>query len=259
MNSCLKAEDLGLCTRGHQRLQGVSFALQPQEILVVCGPNGAGKSTLLDLLSGDQQPTRGQVWLQDQPLSSFSAGQQAHLRARLAQDYPVHFDFLAQEVVAFGRFSWPESEAETQAIVAQAMQAAGCAHLAQRAITQLSGGERQRVQLARVLAQVWQVEQGVLLLDEPLSAQDLGQQQWIFRQLKQLARQKNWGILCVLHDLNLAQLFADRVLLLAQGQQLAWGPPQEVLCLERLSLTYQAELTAYQHPMKAHQLVMLDD
>lgn len=254
----LRAEQVGLGSEAHWRLQPQDLTLQPGEILAICGPNGAGKSTLLGVLAGELQPDTGRVDLSGRLLQDWAPAELARCRARLEQDNPLSFDFLAEEVVALGRYSWGDDQPDAP-VVLQAMQAAGAADLRGRKITRLSGGERQRVQLARVLAQVWAVPGAVLLLDEPLSAQDMGQQQQIFRQLRQLAREHQWAVACVLHDLNVAALFADSILLLEQGCQQALGTPEEVFALDRLSRLYQAELTSCPHPRNQRPMIMLDE
>lgn len=256
--TCLVTEQLGLKTGSQWRLQPLNLTLHTGEILAVCGPNGAGKSTLLGLLSGEITPTTGQVRLLGKALAQWHPATLARHRARLEQENPISFDFTVEEVIALGRYAWGDDQPDSP-IVQQAMQAAGAWSLKGRKITRLSGGERQRVQLARVLAQVWGVEGAVLLLDEPMSAQDLGQQQLLLRNLRQLAKAHAWSLVCVLHDLNLAAIFADRLLLLDQGQLEALGEPSGVLDIARLSDVYCAELTAWHHPSHQHQLIMLDD
>lgn len=258
MKPCLEADQLGLKNQHQWRLHPLNLALIPGEILAVCGPNGAGKSTLLGLLSGELSPTSGQVRLMGKALQDWSPAALARHRARLEQENPISFDFTVEEVVALGRYAWGDDQPDAP-VVQQAMQAAGALGLKGRKITRLSGGERQRVQLARVLAQVWGVSGAVLLLDEPMSAQDLGQQQLVLRNLKQLVKVHQWSLVCVLHDLNLAAIFADRLLLLGQGKLQDLNTPHQVLDIARLSDIYCAELTAYHHNTRQQQLVMLDD
>lgn len=254
----LTAREISLGKPDSWRLQPMDLDLYGGQILAVCGPNGAGKSSLLSLLTGEIKPTSGQVMVGDRLLSAWPPAELARNRARMEQSNPLSFDFLTQEVVALGRYAWGDDQADSPLVI-QAMQAAGAYELFGRKITRLSGGERQRVQLARVLAQIWAVPRALLLLDEPMSAQDLGQQQQVFRQLKTLVKQHNWSLVCVLHDLNLASVFADRILLLDKGKVQALGKPAEVLDLQRISSVYKAELSAYFHPEKNRHLVMLDD
>lgn len=254
----LTAEQLGLQSGKQWRLYPLDLQLHPGEILAVCGPNGAGKSTLLDLLSGELVPTCGKIQLGNKPLADWDSTALARQRTRMEQENPMSFDFLVEEVVALGRYAWGDDQPDSP-VIQQALEAAGATGLKGRPITRLSGGERQRVQLARVLAQVWAVEGAILLLDEPLSAQDMGQQQLLLRNLKQLTKTHQWRLVCVLHDLNLASIFADRLLLLDHGKVQKLGQPHEVLEITRLSHIYAAELTAYQHPLNQRQMIMLSD
>lgn len=254
----LTARKVSLGKPDSWRLQPMSLNLNSGEILAVCGPNGAGKSTLLGLLTGELQPSGGEVLVANKPLNAWPAAELARCRSRMEQSTPLSFDFLTEEVVALGRYAWGDDTADSP-LVAEAMQAAGAYELLGRKITRLSGGEQQRVQLARVLAQIWNVPNALLLLDEPMSAQDLGQQQQVFRHLKKLVKQHNWSLVCVLHDLNLASVFADRLLLLDKGEVKAVGTPAEVLDLPRVSSIYNAELIAYHHAESNRSLVMLDD
>lgn len=254
----LSAQNISLGAVDDWRLQPMNLDLIPGEILAVCGPNGAGKSTLLGLLTGELQPSSGEVLVNDRRLNAWPAAELARCRSRMEQSNPLSFDFLTEEVVALGRYAWGDDQADSP-IVIEAMQAAGAYELLGRKITRLSGGERQRVQLARVLAQIWAVPRALLLLDEPMSAQDLGQQQQVFRNLKKLVKQHNWSLVCVLHDLNLASVFSDRLLLLDKGEVKALGTPEEVLELQRVSSIYNAELTAYHHAESNRSLVMLND
>lgn len=257
MKAILEVDGLGLQAGSQWRVKDLSLSLYPGELVAVCGPNGAGKSTLLSLLAGEIQATKGQVYWQSKPLAEWGRATLARARARLEQQLQINFDFKVEEVVALGRFAWDEPEDDSKTIVHQALAAAGASELAGRAITRLSGGERQRVHLARVLAQVWGVQNALLLLDEPISAQDLGQQQSIFRNLKALAAEHHWSLVVVLHDLNMAGLYADRILMLEQGHLTCLGTPAEVLQLKELARVYAAELDAYRHPVTSGQAILL--
>lgn len=258
MPALMTTERLGLASGDAWRLRNLSLTLETGEILAVCGPNGAGKSTLLNLLAGELEATEGQISFQNKPLSAWSRQDLALVRARLEQHLQISFDFLVEEVVALGRFAWQEAPATTHEVVQQALQAAGADELQGRCITRLSGGERQRVHLARVLAQIWAVPEAVLLLDEPISAQDLGQQQLIFRNLRKLVEKHRWSVLVVLHDLNLAGIYADRIMLLEKGCMTKLGQPKEVLQIADLARIYSADLDIYHHSSKSGQLVMIE-
>ncbi len=225
----------------------LDLSLEAGEMVALIGPNGAGKSTLLRMLTGFLTPDRGECRLGERPLHDWPREQLARRRAVMRQQNTITFPQSAHSVVAMGRAPWPSMQ--SAAIVEEVMTLTGCAVLAQRDYRQLSGGEQQRVQLARVLAQLWQggAPHGWLFLDEPPSAFDLFWQQQTLRLLHKLTRKGDFSVCTVLHDLNLASLWADRILLLHQGKLVAQGTPQQVMTEATLTRWYQAELQVTPH------------
>jgi len=224
----------------------VSLALEPGKVHVVLGPNGAGKSTLLKLLAGDLQPASGTVELEGQPLHAWSARDRARRRAVLPQHDSLRFAFTVEEVVALGRLPCathsPQREDE---IVREALAGAGAAHLAGRIYPTLSGGERARVQLARVMAQLWDGGGArYLLLDEPTANLDLAHQHACLKMARCFAA-GGTGVLVVLHDPNLAMTYADAVTLLRGGAVLATGEPAHALTAANLSALYGLPVDLY--------------
>ncbi|MFC3395305.1 heme ABC transporter ATP-binding protein [Brenneria rubrifaciens] len=227
----------------------ISLTVDCGEIVAVIGPNGAGKSTLLRLLTGYLTPQQGECLLAGKPFSQWQPNALARTRAVMRQHSGMAFAFSVQDVVAMGRS--PHGRARhNEAVIQQVMEQTGCLPLAGRDYRHLSGGEQQRVQLARALAQLWHAQPtpGWLFLDEPTSALDLYHQQHLLRLLKQLTRQQPLAVCCVLHDLNLAALYADRILLLHEGELVAQGTPEQVLQAEVLTRWYQADLNVSPHP-----------
>lgn len=245
------------CQRGHRRiLEQVELALEPGEVLVVLGTNGAGKSTLLATLTGELAPSAGQVLLDQRPLASWSAQERARRMAVLPQSSVLAFAFEVQEVVAMGRMPHASGQRRDAEILREAMAAADVSHLATRSYLSLSGGERQRVHLARVLAQVWDsAEQGCLLLDEPTASLDLAHQHLTLQQAREMAS-RGLAVLVVLHDLNLAARYADRLLLLHEGRVCAQGSPWEVLQVERLEQVFKVPVRVQPHPLHDCPLVL---
>ena len=245
------------CQRGHRRiLEQVELALEPGEVLVVLGTNGAGKSTLLATLTGELTPSAGQVLLDQRPLASWSAQERARRMAVLPQSSSLAFAFEVHEVVAMGRMPHASGQRRDVEILRAAMVAADVSHLATRSYLSLSGGERQRVHLARVLAQVWDsAEQGCLLLDEPTASLDLAHQHLTLQQAREMAS-RGLAVLVVLHDLNLAARYADRLLLLHEGRVCAQGAPWEVLQVERLEQVFKVPVRVQPHPLHDCPLVL---
>jgi iron complex transport system ATP-binding protein len=218
-------------------LRSVSVAVEAGEVVALVGPNGEGKSTLVRILAGLMEPWSGEVRLGEMPLAAQGGRERARRLAVLLQGARPAFPFTVEEVVAQARYpwtgSWSRAGDRDREAVRVALARTGAEGLAGRKIGALSGGEWQRVSLARVLAQ----EAAVLLLDEPAGQLDLRHRAMFRRILREEAREGR-GILCVLHDLELARRVADRAVLLAGGQVVDEGPPEVVLRAERLGALY---------------------
>ncbi|UBN55080.1 heme ABC transporter ATP-binding protein [Pantoea agglomerans] len=253
----LEARRLRYAPGGRIVIDALDLSLASGELVALIGPNGAGKSTLLRMLTGFLPPDRGECRLGGRSLAEWPRARLAQRRAVMRQQNPLAFALPAAAVVAMGRAPWPA--AGTAAIVEEVMALTGCGELAGRDYRQLSGGEQQRVQLARVLAQLWcdGAPRGWLFLDEPTSALDLYWQQSTLRLLHRLSRQGDFGVCAVLHDLNLAALWADRILLLHQGKLVAQGSPQAVMTEETLTRWYRADLRVSSHQESGRPTIQL--
>jgi len=257
----LQTDQLSLHIHQKKLLDDVSLELAPGEVLALIGPNGAGKSTLLKLLTGELKPTAGRIFLNHKPLYSYSSRQQAQLRAILPQSSQLAFSFSVEDVVQMGRMPWRHSRSNRDhaKAVQQALAMAQAEHLKGRAFTTLSGGEQQRVQLARVLAQLWYPQASqprYLLLDEPTSALDLSHQHHTLGIAKQLAQAWHVGVLVVLHDLNLAALYADWIALLKDGALQVVGTPDLVLCPCHIWHNFAVDVQVMPHPLEHSPLVV---
>ncbi|MGH8506395.1 MAG: heme ABC transporter ATP-binding protein [Stenotrophobium sp.] len=241
----LSARNISYQTDGARLLRNVSLQLAPGRLHAVIGPNGAGKSTLLKLLAGDLSPSSGGVTLNGRDLRDWSMRERAQQRAVLPQSESLRFAFTVQQVVELGRLSCRRHAAvQESGIALAALRETDVAHLAQRAYPSLSGGERSRVQLARVLAQIWEpmLPGGrYLLLDEPTASQDLAHQHACLRLVRRFSAQ-GVGVLAILHDPNLALRYADEVTLLCCGEVLEQGTPTAVLTPEHLKQAYGVDV-----------------
>lgn len=235
----LVAESVHLMRGGRRVLQDVNLRARPGRVLVLIGPNGAGKSSLLSVLAGLLAPSLGSVTLDGCVLTRWAPDALARRRAMLSQQVQLGFAFRADEVVQLGRSPHVPGRERDGDIVDAALRAAHAWHLRERLYPQLSGGEKQRVQLARVLAQVWDARDSPawLLLDEPEAGLDIAHQHFILQRARAMAQQ-GFGVIAVLHDLNLAARYADEVALLAQGRVLRHGSPRHALDPEVLSTVY---------------------
>lgn len=247
-SSTLRAKNLQFSVGQRRLIDDVSLELKGGEVVALIGPNGAGKSTLLRLLTGYLSPDQGRCELQGKALSHWQPQELARTRAVMRQSSELAFGFSVQQIVSLGRA--PHAKTHNVDALQQVMAQTDCLTLADRDYRQLSGGEQQRVQLARVLSQLWQPQPSPrwLFLDEPTSALDLYHQQHTLRLLRQLTREGPLSVCCVLHDLNLAALYADRIMLLHEGRLVACGTPAEVLTTEILARWYQADLGVNRHP-----------
>lgn len=215
-------------------LKEMELGVAMGEILGVVGPNASGKTTLLGVMAGILEPQKGTVLLGGKEIKSLKRKQVARQLAVVPQDSGVMRGFTALEVVLMGRnpFLGPFSfeGKEDREIAMEALVSTGCGHLWARPVEQLSGGERQRVLLARALAQ----KCPILLLDEPTAHLDLRYQVEFLELLVNLHREKELTIVWVSHDLNLASLICNRILVLLDGRKRAIGRPEEVVTEEMI-------------------------
>lgn len=246
----LQAESVSIQAGTRWLLRDISLAIDPGEIVALVGPNGAGKSTLLATLAGDLVPATGSVRLAGQEISSYRPKELALRRAVLPQQAIIQFAFTVREVVKMGRS--PRSSAlDDDRVIDRVLDQVDATPLASRIYPSLSVGEQARVSLARVLAQ----ETPVLMLDEPTAALDLRHQQLVMTLSRELAEQGT-AIVVILHDLNLAAAFADRIVLLKDGILMADGAPTETLNEPLLSAVFECEVAVTTHPLTGTPLVL---
>lgn len=238
----LAARDLSLAYRSGGGVAGVDLTLAPGEIVGLLGPNGAGKSTLVRLLAGLAKPDRGEVTIGGARLADLPPRERARRIAVVPQEPQFDPAWTALEVALLGRHPYLEGiafESERDVELARAALASiGAAGLARRPVGELSSGERQRVVFARALAQA----APVMLLDEAGSFLDLRYQVELYDRVRELAHGEGRAIGAVMHDLNLAAEYCDRVLLLDRGRVVAAGATSEVLTYAHLTRVYSTEI-----------------
>lgn len=189
------------------------------ERIAILGPSGSGKSTFLKILATDLKDYQGRIYFLDQPLTSYSALRLSQRRAVLPQSTEVGFDYSVELLVGLGRISKPLQN--HQCIIKASLEMANASHLINQNYHQLSGGERARIHLARVFAQLWEVQDGVLLVDEPFSALDPSLQISLLKNLHHFVSSRNLAVMAVLHDVNHAVHFFDRALFIKRGRLVA--------------------------------------
>ncbi|QLG87581.1 ABC transporter ATP-binding protein [Chitinibacter bivalviorum] len=234
--------NVNVSRQGRALLDIAQLQLPAAGLTVILGHNGSGKSTLLKLLSGQMAPDRGEVLLQGKSVTHYIPRELAKRVAYMPQQIPQPALLLVRELVELGRFAWrgwlARWQSDDQSWVSRALQQAGVAHLAGHAVDEISGGERQRVWLAMLLAQ----NAPLLLLDEPSSALDLAHQYQLMQLLRQQADLPDCGVIAVLHDLNLALQYADRIVALQRGRIWFDGSPSQLLAHPELAALYGIEL-----------------
>lgn len=250
MSPILQVERVGIQAGGRWLVREVSFALERGEVLAIIGPNGAGKSTLLGALAGDTAPAEGHVALDGRLIDTFKPIELARRRAVLPQQTVVQFAFTAREIVEMGRAAL-DPDVIDHNVVDRVLQETDAYDIQHRVFPTLSIGEQSRVSLARVLAQ----ETPVLLLDEPTAALDLRHQQLVMELARTLAG-RGAAVAVVLHDINLASAYADRILILRDGRLAALGSPRDTLTELLLSDIFSCRVSVIPHPETGLPLVL---
>ncbi len=230
-------------------LNGLTTRIREGEFFIIIGPNGSGKTTLLKLLCGITPLQQGAVRLFGQDLPHYSRRRLARALALVPQQLPPDFPFTVLQTAMMGRFPHlgmlGVEGGRDVAIARRSLSFCGVAHLAERKMTQLSGGERQRVFISKALCQ----EPRVLLLDEPTAALDLSHQVRIMDLLEQLKREQGVTVIMVSHDVNLAALYADRLMLMKDGRIVREGTPVEVLTYAVLEEVYGCTILVDESPL----------
>lgn len=239
-------------------LNNVSTHFNAGELTVILGPNGTGKSSLLKIITGEliSENRNTTISYFEQDAASWQPEHIAKHLGVLPQSSNLTFNFKVEDVVLLGGIALSASDSEIKAIAAENMQLTEVSSLVGRRYPTLSGGEKQRVHLARVLTQLAQSgDKKVLLLDEPTAALDLSHQHSTLALAKKMAK-AGAAVIIVMHDLNLAAQYADRLLMLNQGSIVADGTPWQVLTEENIVAVYQCQVTIMAHPQHGYPLVL---
>jgi iron-chelate-transporting ATPase len=229
-------------------LHPLTLDLPAGKSIALVGHNGSGKSTLLKLIGRQLQPTAGGIRFEGQALADWGARTFARRLAYLPQHTPIAPGMLVRELVALGRYPWHGAlgrfGAADLAKVEEAIERTEIGPFADRLVDTLSGGERQRVWLAMLIAQ----DADCLLLDEPISALDIGHQLDVLTLTRDLSRQNGITVITVLHDINMAARFCDAIVALRGGRLIAQGVPEEIMTPETLELIYDVRMDVIRQP-----------
>ncbi|NLY78871.1 MAG: ATP-binding cassette domain-containing protein [Lysinibacillus sp.] len=257
----LKVEQI---SGGYQQtpiIHNISFQVEKGEFLGILGPNGCGKSTLLKMVSGILQPTSGNVYIDGDNILNLTSRQLAKKMTVLPQMQTNAFSTTVKETVAIGRYphqtgffsSWSE---EDETAVVKAMELTDVKKFENAYLEFLSGGERQRVFIAQALAQ----SSRLLLLDEPTNHLDIAHQKQILDMIRKEVTENGLTVVSVFHDINLASLYCDHLLLMEKGKVKAYGEPHEVVIEQQIMDVYEARISTQAHPEQPKpQMTILPD
>lgn len=245
----IRLEQVQFRLGSRQLLQPLDLQIPQGQVCGLIGHNGSGKSTLIKLLARQQSASRGRILLDGEDLASYSSREFARRVAYLPQQPATTDQLTVRELVRFGRQPWHgllgRFGPDDQRAVARAMALTQIEPYADRLVESLSGGERQRVWLAALIAQ----QTRYLLLDEPTSALDVAHQVEVLALIRQLSHELDLGVVLVLHDINMAARYCDRLVALREGALLRQGTPEELMTSATLADIYQLPMQVLAHPV----------
>jgi len=233
----------------HPVVKDISFSVSRGDFFIVIGPNGSGKTTLMKAMAGIRRFENGRLEVLGQAISGYTKRTLAQAVAIVPQEGPSDFPFTVNELVLMGRSPYlgilglPRKEDFENA--GQALAFTGVEHLPHRKLDQLSGGEKQLVFIARAICQ----EPQIILLDEPTASLDLAHQIMIMDLMEKLKLTKRVTVIMVSHDVNLAAMYGDTLLLLKDGKIVSLGPPGEVITFEMMEEAYGCTLLVDESPL----------
>lgn len=245
----ISVQDVSMSYGRFQALSSITWKVEPGDFWGVIGPNGSGKSTLLSLISGVVKPRHGEILLNDRPLARYGRKQLAQKIAVLQQDGLPPIDFPVRDVLEMGRFpfqDWRRRDQNEDAgkLLDEIMEKLELKQLAERPLSSLSGGQRQRVALGKVMAQ----QPDIVLLDEPTTYLDIRFQLQFMEFVSSWQQEAGLTIISVMHDLNLAALYCDHVLVLQEGKIKAKGRPENILKSDVIENVYEVGTHLVRHP-----------
>ncbi|HKI49971.1 MAG TPA: ABC transporter ATP-binding protein [Desulfobacteria bacterium] len=238
-------------------LQDIAFSIPKGEFFIIIGPNGSGKTTLLKILSAITPFQSGDLQIEGIAMAKYSRRSLARIISLVPQTVPEDLPFTVRELILMARaprmgLLGLEGDKDIQ-LADEAMAITGVEPLAERKMDQLSGGERQRVFIARAICQ----EPQIILLDEPTAALDLAHQVRVMDLMEKLREEKGLTIVMVSHDINLAAMYGNRLMLLKKGRIVKMGLPAEVLTFKTLEEAYECPLLVDESPLGNFQRVTL--
>jgi iron complex transport system ATP-binding protein len=241
-------------------LSDVSMEFRPGEFNMILGPNGSGKSTFLKIFSGELRGYEGGVWYAGKKIETIRKEELARERAVMSQQPELSFPLSVDEVVMMGRyphFTFNPGKKDGK-ICDEVIKRMNLESFRERNYLTLSGGEKQRVQYARVLAQIWEKPASgcrYLFLDEPLTSLDINYQQEFLQVAREFAKEETI-LVAVMHDINLATQYADKLFFLKEGELVAKGKPKEILTEELIRKVFDVKATIINNPVSGNPLIV---
>lgn len=255
----IKARHINYSHKKFSILKSVDISVNYGEFLAIVGPNGAGKSTLLNVLANEINLKNGQdILFKDKNFKSWNLKELSKNKAKFSQHHTNDIPLTVKDVVMMGRYPYFNSSPSTIDFesIEKAMVQTDIMEFREREYNTLSGGEKQRVHLARVLAQLQnEISHKLIFLDEPLNNLDVKHQYKILRLIKEFTHKSNAAIV-VLHDLNMAAQFADKILLMKDGKVIAYGAPDEVFNEKLITDAYNFPCAICSHPITKNPMIV---
>jgi len=256
LNFPVTMDNIGFSFGNERILKDISIGFERHKTTAIMGPNGSGKTTLLRNIARFLKPASGAVFINGKDTHSFKHKEFAKEISYVHQDTNIKIDFTVEDVVLMGRnphLKFFEAESQNDYNIArESMQLTNTYHLKDKKISEISGGERQRVFIAQALAQ----KAGIMLLDEPVSNLDIQNQIEVLKILKKLTEEKKATVIMVLHDLNLASVFSDRVILMDKGSVISSGAPADVITEENVRKIYNIDVQIIKNPHNSQPLII---
>lgn len=254
----VKAHQISYKHKEFHILEGIDVSLEYGEFLAIVGPNGAGKSSLLSVLANEIKQGNQKILFKDKPIADWEVRELSQHKAKFSQHNSNDITLDVKDVVMMGRYPYFDAQPRKEDLEAMnnMMYETDVYHLKDREYNTLSGGEKQRVHLSRVMAQLQNdIAHKLLFLDEPLNNLDVKHQYKALEIIKKFTQKANSAIV-VLHDLNLAAQFADKILLMKSGKVEAHGTPQEVFTADTISKAYNFPCTICDHPITNNPMII---
>lgn len=254
----IKAHQVSYKHKEFHILDGIDVSVEYGEFLAIVGPNGAGKSSLLSILANEVKQGNQKILFKDKPITDWEVKELSQHKAKFSQHNSNDITLEVKDVVMMGRYPYFDAKPRKEDLEAMnnMMYETDVFHLKDREYNTLSGGEKQRVHLSRVMAQLQNdIAHKLLFLDEPLNNLDVKHQYKALEIIKKFTQKANSAIV-VLHDLNLAAQFADKILLMKSGKVAAHGTPQEVFTADTISKAYNFPCTICDHPITNNPMII---